>query len=132
MAKKIIAVKVRKGKGVLVENQDPRFGAATKYVNFYLSIDGRPGECLMFTEAEVKELMGRPNVLKQWNFDDGDFIAASINGYNCYIGRVNYGRSKKVVKLTNRHVVRGRYRAANNPEDVTKPSWLTKVFGRLR
>lgn len=132
MARKIVDVKVRKGVGVLVENQSPRFGAVDKYVNFYLSLDGRSGECLMLTESEVRDLMGRPNVLARWNFDDGDFVKASINGAECHIGRVTYGRSKRVVRLTRRLLERGRHRAANNPEDVTQPSWLTKVFGKLR
>jgi len=130
MAKQICKTAIRKGVGIIVKNTEAVFGAADKYVNFYLDFaDGAPGRCVMFTPKEVAGLFSRPEIISGWEPDRGELYSGFIGGHHCWIVNLEFGGIKKVVRLSTGLLNTAIARANKNPEDVTNPSWLMKIFG---
>ncbi len=128
MADQICDTKIRKGVGVVVSNQEPVFGAAPRYVNFYLDFP-TGGRCAMFTEREAANLFSRPEVLTGWAPPRGKLCHAHLGGHPCWVVNLELAGVVKTVRLGVPLLNAALARAAKNPEDVTKPSWLLRVFG---
>lgn len=130
MAKQICETPLKVGVGVLVENQNPLFGASEKYVNFYLTPPkSNRGRCYTFTEKEVGLLFSRPDILTGWEPDRGELYRGFIGGHGCWVARLEWKGVTKLVRISLGFLSRGLDRANKNPEDVTKPTWLARMFG---
>lgn len=101
------------------------------------------GFCLMFTEREHRAFFFDPYVrdpvLSSQN--DTSFITnfpgpigtmyqASIYGHLCFVGNIQWLNQVRCVKIPLRIILRAIKRSLKNKEDVTSPSFLTRVFGR--
>lgn len=130
MARQICDTPLKTGVGVLVENQNPLFGASEKYVNFYITPCGsNKGRCYTFTELEADRLFARPSLVLGWEPSCGDLYRAHIAGRECWLARLKWGNQDKLVRISKGLLSKAADRANKNPEDVTKPSWLARMFG---
>lgn len=130
MAKQICNTTIRKGVGILVENQKPSPTASSRYINFYFAFpDKVGGRCVMFTEKEVASFFDRPSLIDVWDPDRGNLYSSFIGGHRCWVVQIEWQGKTKLVRIPAGTMKGAIKRADKNPEDVTNPSWLARIFG---
>ena len=128
MAEMIDNVEVKLGRAIRVKNLYPSKGEAKVYIALQVEdLNGKNERCVLFTEHEL----GLCPVLDiTWDLVPGRLYPYSDNQCNGYIVKTLIYNTKRdewyivVRRITAKRLSIAEDRAMENPEDLTKKSWI--------
>lgn len=124
-------LKIKLGQFVRVENKNKKNLENDIYVALQIEDeDGNNERCILFTEIEIADL--KCINLSNWfvpSMVAGRLYNVSLNKNSFYLMKIfNRSEDIRVIKLSKRLLKKAEKRAKNNPEDLTKKSYLTDLF----
>lgn len=128
-AKQITNDKVVLGKMIKVENQNKRHFENDYYVAVQVEDqDGQNERCLLFTQIELSDISKINSNFLMEKMVTGRIYNFSIGRSNLFLVKLkNYQDGEIIIRLTKTKLANAQKRAKNNPQDLTKKSWLVDL-----
>lgn len=122
---------IKLGQFIRVENKNQRNLENDLYIAIQVEDqDGENERCLLFTQIELADI--KCISTSNWFVKDmvaGRLYLTTIGKQSFYLMKVfNSSEDIRVIRLSKRLLKRSEKRAAKNPEDLTKKSFLTDMF----
>ena len=121
--------KVTLGKLIRIINSKKKATENEEYISLQIEDEtGKKESCVLFTDSEIKnmETVSIPFMTPQMK--TGRIYSAVIANKNTYLVKVMDSEGEKVFRLSKSQLLSAESRAARNPEDLTKKSFLTDLF----
>lgn len=124
-------LEIKLGQLIGVENKNKRNLENESYIALQIEDqDGNNERCILFTEIEISDI--KTVSIENWfceHMKIGRLYLTTIGKRSFYLIKVyNIHEEVKIIRLSKRVLNKATKRALNNPEDLTKKSFLTDIF----
>lgn len=118
------------GEFIAVENKERRPGENGVYIALLVEdVDGKNERCLLFTEIEIADMENVVSKELMPCMKKGVLYPFHIAKKDTFLVRcVNELGGEKILRISPKQLSRAEHRAAKNPEDSVKKSFLVDLF----
>ena len=119
--------KVILGKLIEVQNKQRRNGQNEKYISVQVQdFNGQNERCLLFHERVISDM---PKVQTNIDLKEGRLYDITIGKQKGYLLKIiNESNQTKILRISQKKLEVAQRLAINNPQDLTKKSFLTDMF----